>query len=251
MKRVREEDHVGEATESPNGRAVNWTQQDRQPSWEEKDDSEGEDFILRSRRRQQYVDTPPTVDDGDGDVEPPGAPMKKRRRIIPWTREGKLRWPGQEEIPRPDAEEEVTLVEDSVDGRESGDSDREDEDGLSFVVDDNSPSVLEEESESERFLGKEALREVRTRVVEQMEKLKRRLASLDAELEALGCVEGSDTLGSETEDEEGEEIVDERTCTKLADSWNAEGSVDDPDYPRGGSRTGGEGRCRRRWTRSG
>src|SRR5436305_5406928 len=103
---------------------VDWQEQDRQPNWQdvvevngEKPDDEDEDgneFILESRRRQHRLVTPEASESGD--KEAPGAPKKKKRRILPWTEEGQVRWPLSSTYPTcrgVDSDETVVEVEDS------------------------------------------------------------------------------------------------------------------------------------------
>ena len=160
---------------------------------------DGDDIVLSSRRRQQRL-------------EPPGAPAKKRRRVLPWTEEGRVLWPLADPMTPPSGEE----------GSVSGDSDGEDDCG-SFVVDDDSESVVEEESVSERFLARGALLEVRAAVEERIKRLQDRLVRLD---EQLGLVapaeEKAKKLGDdERSSSEGLAVVDERTCTTQRESWYA------------------------------
>jgi hypothetical protein len=197
---------------------IDWDQEDRQPDWQDavgiyvqgSDDEDGDDLILESRRRQQRLVTPEASECGE--PEPPGAPTSKRRRLLPWTKEGRERWPSLSTavIRRgADKKDAVVLVEDSAVESEGDDEDEdededdsavedsvaesegdEDEDDLSsFVVEDDSSSVADEESASERSLGEDALREVRTQVVNRILKMQQRLVSVDRELDALSSVE--------------------------------------------------------------
>jgi hypothetical protein len=198
---------------------IDWTQQDRQPDWQEKEDEDpdGDDFILESRRQQQRLVTP--VKSDCGDEEPPGAP-KKKRRILPWTTEGRVKrallWPASKQTTTVESKEESSddeddsSVSDEVDGDvvqvddsqvevEDSDDDtgtegtEETKDDLSqFVVDDDSSSVQDEEEESERSLGRGALEEVRAGILEKIDRLEEQLASVDKELSELAS-EGSDT----------------------------------------------------------
>jgi hypothetical protein len=186
-------------------RTIDWTEQDRQPVSQDlrdtaQEDSEDEDeIVLRSRWRQQRLRTPGRSEAGE--VEPPA---KKKRRILPWTDEGRLLWPVKKRTAvelESDSEEEaseggghdVALVKDSQCGGEcdSASLEESDEDRCSsFVVDDDSESVVEEESASERYLAIGALQEVRVSIVERMEKLKRRLESVEGQLKRLADVDG-------------------------------------------------------------
>ena len=157
-----------------------------------------------------------------GDEEPPGAP-KKKRRILPWTLEGRVKrallWPAnkrtttveskekeeKEESGDDEHEENVVQVDDSQVEVEDGDDDsgtegtEETKDDLSqFVVDDDSSSVEDEEEESERSLGRGALEEVRAGILEKIDKLEERLVSVDKELSELAS-EGGDTEVSSEE----------------------------------------------------
>lgn len=158
-----------------------------------------EDIVLSSRRRQQRLD-------------PPGAPVKKRRRVLPWTEEGRVLWPLGHAMTPPSGEE----------GSVSGDSDGEDDCG-SFVVDDDSESVIEEESASERFLARGALLEVRAAVEERIKRLQDRLGSLDKQLGLLASAEEkAKKLGDdERSSSEGSSVVDERTCITQGELWYA------------------------------
>ena len=150
------------------------------------DDSDDEDIVLRSRRQQQRVDVCTQLDGDCGEAEPPGAPAKKKGRILPWTEEGRRLWPGDGAGGRCGIVDEAVLVPDSQ-AEESGDSDTEEgEDGCSsFVVDDDSESVVGEIEASERFLTREALREVRTLLTYKMERLKRQTAKVEEQLRRL------------------------------------------------------------------
>jgi hypothetical protein len=213
MKRSLNGEEVHVATGSVQSPVIDWTQQDRQPGWQDKQpngqaedsDPDGDGFILESRRRQQRLVTPEKSDGGD--LEPPGAPVKKKRRVLPWTLEGRERWPLASTclFSRSTYDDDgVVQVEDSVDdngsetvddcssfgGEEKGDDDGDDgsetvDDCSSFVVDDDSESVVDEECVSERELGRIALVEVRASIVENMAKLKRRLDFVDKELSVL------------------------------------------------------------------
>jgi hypothetical protein len=214
MKRPLSEVSTG-SVQSP---VIDWTRQDRQPSWQEKQeeqlglrvedsdgDSDGDDFILESRRQQQRPQTPQRSDDDD--KEAPGAPVKKKqRRVLPWTEEGYTKWPlastylfscgpydygGVEDKDSDKVSETDDCAEDSetVGETEDSEEDRSEDDDSSFVVDDDSESVTEEENESEKSLGREALREVRMGIVEKIRKLKRQLKSVDEELGEFGDIE--------------------------------------------------------------
>ena len=175
--------------------AVDETGQDQGTDTEDEEgDEDGDEIVLNSRRRQQGL-------------EPPGAPLKKKRRVLPWTDEGRLLWPEAEPLDG-EKEEEEEEEEDSSD------------DCRSFVVDDDSESVTVEEVASERFLAGGALVEVRAALKEQMRKLRRRLVKVDRELAELG---GDGSLL------EGEE----RTCTGRGDvccacryTWESDGDFE-------------------------
>ncbi len=220
MKRIREEEgeESAEMVARKQRRIIDWTKQDRQPlsqdlrEMTEEDSEDGDEIVLMSRRRYQRL-------------EIPGAPAKKKkRRILPWTDEGRLLWPDKKATAVESESDEqasegggdaVVLVEDSQSCTEAGGSDsatleESDEDRCSsFVVDDDSASVVEEETASERYLARGALQEVRASILEGMERLKRRLSRVDEQLKALApCREESSAS-------EGAEVVDERTCRTL------------------------------------
>lgn len=221
MKRRLNVEDGTEVTESVQSPVIDWTQQDRQPGWEENQpsqqaedsDPDGDDFILESRRRQQRLVTPEQLESGS--LSPPGAPVKKKRRVLPWTEEGQKKWPlvSKYDVFHPpdgvsystcdcgdgvnhDGDPVVQVedsTEESVDGGETEEDDSEDDsedDCSSFVVDDDSESLVEEESVSEVSLGREALLEVRAGIMEKIRKLQCQLESVDEELGGLTSVDG-------------------------------------------------------------
>jgi hypothetical protein len=254
MKRLLNEEDVDVVTESVQSPVIDWTRQDRQPSWQEKQeraqtvlrvedsdgDPDGDDFILESRRQQQRLETPQRSDSGD--KEPPGAPVKKRRRVLPWMKEGQE---GQEKRPLVPtyvvsrsictcddgvihgADDPVVRVEDNDSDnvsetddcveeseRVSETEDSEEDDCSSFVVDDDSESVTEEENVSEKSLGRGALREVRVGIVERISKLRRRLKSVDEELSELTSVDGDTEEDEACWDEEAAAVWRKRVRSK-------------------------------------
>src|SRR5579859_7228347 len=106
MKRSLEEETekvgnvVDVGTESVQSPVIDWTQQDRQPGWQDGElvqpveDPDWDEFILSSRRRQQRLVTPEKQKCGKEELpEVPGAPVKKKSRVLPWTKEGQEKWP--------------------------------------------------------------------------------------------------------------------------------------------------------------
>ena len=212
MKRSLEEDSL----EVPVGKKGRLWVHDRQPDWEdlrrmEEGEEDDDDVILRSRRRQHRLDT--QGDPECSDMEAPGAPVKsgrEGRRPLPWNEQGRLLWPKGED-------EAVVLVEDSQAGESGeGEGDSRTLEGSvsgcsSFVVDDDSESVLEEEKGSERRLGRTALEEVRRTLKESMERQRVRLERVERELLE------AESPGSVTSQESDGEVMDERTCTSRRD----------------------------------
>ena len=224
MKRAFEEEELPEA-QKPGLTAKEMEDYARRTSEEQKEEENGggesedsDEVILSSRRRQQQWCV--RSESESSDVEAPGAPAKKKRRVLPWTEEGRVLWPqagGMED-------DSVVLVEDSQDGvgseEESEESEEESErsdDRSSFVVDDDSLSVVEEERTSERYLAQAALKEVRVSTAERIEKLRGHLAAVDSQLKRLEASSGSTSSCSS----EGAEVVDERTCLTRRDQWCA------------------------------
>jgi len=181
--------------------------QGRQPDWSSSSES---DEVTLGKRRRSRVGTPPP-----SGVVALRAPEKKRpRRLLPWTKQGRLRWPhlhtralmpGHQS--GEDWEETQTVVGDveesqqgvpfvqvpdsqpaSVEKESEHEAESEsDSDGCSsFVVDDDCESVVQEERRSDRTLGRAALKELRAMLSERIERLNRRLDGVDLELEALG-----------------------------------------------------------------
>lgn len=203
MKRVLEED----SDRVRMGKKSRVWSHDRQPDWEdlqrmeeaagkecEEEVEDDDEIILRSRRRQHRLDT---QRDSDGnDMEVPGAPVKGGRRTLPWTEQGRLLWPRGED-------EAVVQVEDSQAGG-SGDDDSQTLEGVSvgcssFVVDDDSESVVEEEKEPERRLRRAALEDVRSLLRERIERWKARLEVVEEQLASMATPGGVTSLESELE----------------------------------------------------
>ena len=160
-------------------------------------DEDGDEFVLRSRQRQQRV--------AFVDVK-----ANKKRRILPWIKAGHVAspTPGAAEC-LPDEEQSggsqsevavgrewegplspVVLIEDSQaeDGQSCGstvssDVTADSERCSSFVVDDSSESLAEEEDSSENLLALGALREVRETLLERIGRLERRLAAVNVEVD--------------------------------------------------------------------
>jgi predicted nuclease with TOPRIM domain len=174
---------------------------DRQPDWEDlrrmEGEEEEEDVVMNSRRRQHRLDTQP--ESLCEEVEAPGAPKRKRRRVLPWTEQGRLLWPGG-------GDEAIVLVEDSQAGSSCGEEEREDSQTLresssgcvSFVVDDDSESLADEEKESERRLGKAALEDVRFSLRGKIQRLKVRLDTVEEELAGMATPGSVTSVESET-----------------------------------------------------
>ena len=203
---------------SPSGKKMmmkDW-RQDRQPDWQElhelqekveqrdecaesksRDDDDDDDIILRSRRCQQRLDVRTQLDVDGSSGEPPGAPVKKRVRVLPWTEEGRRLWP---ECGGSESDEETILVADS----QAGDLD---DDCLSFVVDDDSESVVVEIEASEKFLTREALEDVKTSLMNKIVKLKDRVVRVDEQLRGLDCDELEDSGSDDGEDDGEDECV--------------------------------------------
>jgi hypothetical protein len=129
----------------------------------------------------------------------PGAPEKKKRRLIPWSKAGIEKFGAVVGTAVESDEETVSdggdgfpddgwrhgqtrgvFVADSVEGE----SDSED-DCSSFVVDDDSESVVNELEKSGKDLGRTALEEVRESLVETEERLKRKLRRVHRKLARL------------------------------------------------------------------
>lgn len=191
------------------------------------DDDDGDEVVLRSRRQQQGLGTQSTVDCSDVEaLGAPGAPAKKRRRVLPWTEEGRLLWPSGVG----DSDDEVVLVEDSQDDgdldRDSGIESEVSDDCHSFVVDDGSESVVEEQNASERYLAEGALKEVRQAVMEKMEKLKKQLAAVDEQLRQLKQSERlvsptSSTCSTFLSEEGLKGVVDSKGRLRRCSEWCA------------------------------
>lgn len=176
-----------------------------------------EDFVYESRRAQyaQYkLCTPPGKDpESDEDSDPPKAPSKRRRRILPWSPEGRKLWPGvwreqvcgdvgvvEEEGQSENLEDEgVRIPEDwahdaqprSPVGVELERFEVESltESGQSslggFVVDDDASSVCAEMEASRAELQTTALNEVRQGLEEDICRLERKLKDKKAKLLAI------------------------------------------------------------------
>ena len=180
---------------------------ERQPDYEDLErmeqeaamEEEEEDIVLRSRRRQHRLETQEELEWDDG---PPGVPMKETV-MLPWSGQGRLLWPSRRD-------EAVVQVEDSQVDVESDDSHTL-SGCSSFVVADESESVVEEETVSEKRLARNALKEVRLSLREKIGRLKRRLERVEGELVEL------ESGGFDGSEESGAEVVDERTCTTRFD----------------------------------
>jgi hypothetical protein len=143
----------------------------------------------------------PEASDSDEDLEVVGAPVKKRR-VLPWTEEGRKRF-GLSDAVSGVVESEEASVEYEGQGEElpcgqhrwwneivqlgeevasySDDSGGED-DCKSFVVSDDSESLADEVAASEESLGREALEDERLALVELVSRLERRLAKARSRL---------------------------------------------------------------------
>ena len=211
MKRVWEEDYD---VRSNGKRSKGWVH-DRQPDWEDlemmggnedaDDEDEEEEFVLESRRRQHRLDRESESDRNDI----PGAPYKERRRTSPCATRGRLLWPRA-------GDEAVVQVEDSQGKESQSDGESHTLEGSSacssFVVADDSASVLEEEKVSERCLGRAVLEEFRQALKEKISRLQARLASVERE---LACPTPQESVVSS---ESEPEVLDERTCARRIDS---------------------------------
>lgn len=143
----------------------------------------------------------PEASDIDEDAEVVRAPVKKRR-LLPWTEEGRLKFGLSDVVPAGVGSDEASgedegqgeelpcgqhrwwndLVQPAEDvalwAYESGGEDGRD----SFVVDDDSESLADEVAASEESLGREALEEERLALVERVSRLERRLGKARSRL---------------------------------------------------------------------
>lgn len=176
MKRSRDQCEGDPASSSSSdGDPVGWRHQDRQPGWHE------------CRLRSPFKTPPPMQAELRG---VPGAP--KKRRIV-------RRTPESEESPVAKARRTKGLLWAQGSRRQRnelfGQETEEDEDDTSgtdgscssFVVDDDDPSLVDECVASERRLERAALLEWRATLVGRMNKLQRRLVSVESQLRELGC----------------------------------------------------------------
>jgi len=185
----------------------------------ETQDEESEDDIVITSRRKQYVVETPEAETSETENEVilrvPGAPEKKRRRVLPWTKEGIGKFgplvgkaTGSDE--ESDDDDNLFLNDGWVHGQTGGNPRssvglESEDDCKSFVVADDSDSVVAELEKSERDLGRASTEEVRDALEEQASKLERKLESVYAE---LARVEEKLEKASDSSDS-GDEVVDE------------------------------------------
>lgn len=174
---------------------------DRQPDWNElgpclpawENDGSDEDVVLESRRRQHRLLTPQSREaDDDLELVAPGAPVRCRdarphkRRTLFWL-DGMPSEYAVQETQQCDAyvqveSSQVGGVESEGEATEDG---TESSTMKSFIVDDSSSSVAEEEARSRQQLGQHALEEEREHVVRVIAKAERRLRKIEEELREL------------------------------------------------------------------
>lgn len=193
---------------------------------------EDDDIVLRSRRRQHRLMTP-EVSEHSEEEEAPGAPVKKRRRILPWTAEGVAKWGpwvGQASNAEETEEEEEKEEEEAwIHGQTQGthvvdvlglevESEAEGEmcDGLhtedncsDFVVDDDSDSVVEEAEAADRELGRGALEEARVTLAEAVDRLERKLLAAKRKVVEFDEQQAQEAV---PETQLSDEVVDEQYC---------------------------------------
>jgi len=188
-------------------------------------DSDEDDIVISSRRKQYVVETPiPTPEpsecgEGEGEGEEVlGAPVKKRKRFLPWSKEGREKYPFVGEAEESDEECDVypddgwvhgqtcglfaKRVIESLSGEETEDTE---DDCRSFVVEDDRESVVEEVEKSNKELGRVALLEVQMALKERVRRLTRRLVSTGDQLGKVARELEEQVVAKEEEEEDSEE----------------------------------------------
>lgn len=199
---------------------------------------EDDEIVLRSRRRQHRLMTP-EVSEHSEEEEAPGAPVRKRRRILPWTAEGVAKrgpWVGQvsnaEETEEEEEEQEDAWIHGQTQGTRVIDvlgleaeseakSEAESEwcDGLQtedncsdFVVDDDSDSVVEEAEAADRELGRGALEEARATLAEAVDRLERKVLAAKRKVLEFDEQQAQEVVPETQVSDESDEVVEEQYC---------------------------------------
>jgi len=195
---------------------------------------EDDEIVLRSRRRQHRLMTP-EVSEQSEEEGAPGAPAKKRRRILPWTVEGVAKWGpwvGQASNAEETEEEKEEQEEAWIHGQTQAtrvidvlgleaESEAESEwcDGLQtedncsdFVVDDDSDSVVEEAEAADRELGRGALEEVRATLAEAVDRLERKVLVAKRKVLEFDEQQAQEVVPETQVSDESDEVVEEQYC---------------------------------------
>lgn len=179
----------------------------------------------------------PEASEQSEEGEVPSAPVKKRRRILPWTVEGRAladQFSNAEETVEEEEEawihgqthgvRAVDVIGLEAEGEGEGESELagglQAEDNCSdFVVDDDSDSVVQEIEAADRELGRSALSEVRVTLAEAVDRLERKVLVAKRKVAAFDEQQAQEVVRETQLSDDGEEVVDEQYCRRRRQVW--------------------------------